>query len=267
VPKKILDLMKVDGLTRENVASHLQKYRLYLKRVQQNAPGQGGGAAATGGSAAAAAGAGSSSFSAAMGLPSMLAGGHNHNQMLWDGSKQLMDVMHVQQQAAAASVQQAAAAAQQQGLQQHQPQQQQQQHPGQQQQQQMPGMLGMMPGGGLMSPMGQVMPGLNMGMGAMTGGLVILGHVQQSRVVLIQPFVINRQGSRLILLFLLADGLLVQRHGPRPVSQMPNHPIKQSSTPEASHCNKCCITPLLLQGYLAWVPWLVWVQQQQLLAA
>lgn len=34
VPKRILDLMKVDGLTRENVASHLQKYRLYLKRMQ-----------------------------------------------------------------------------------------------------------------------------------------------------------------------------------------------------------------------------------------
>lgn len=27
VPKKILELMAVDGLTRENVASHLQKYR------------------------------------------------------------------------------------------------------------------------------------------------------------------------------------------------------------------------------------------------
>ena len=26
--------MSVEGLTRENVASHLQKYRLYLKRVQ-----------------------------------------------------------------------------------------------------------------------------------------------------------------------------------------------------------------------------------------
>ena len=33
VPKKILEIMNVDGLTRENVASHLQKYRLYLKRV------------------------------------------------------------------------------------------------------------------------------------------------------------------------------------------------------------------------------------------
>ncbi|KAL5772855.1 hypothetical protein ACOSP7_012460 [Xanthoceras sorbifolium] len=35
VPKKILDLMNVEWLSRENVASHLQKYRLYLKRISQ----------------------------------------------------------------------------------------------------------------------------------------------------------------------------------------------------------------------------------------
>ncbi|KAL9228710.1 hypothetical protein vseg_004261 [Gypsophila vaccaria] len=34
VPKTIMQLMNVEGLTRENVASHLQKYRLYLKRNQ-----------------------------------------------------------------------------------------------------------------------------------------------------------------------------------------------------------------------------------------
>ena len=32
VPKTILQLMNVEGMTRENVASHLQKYRLHLKR-------------------------------------------------------------------------------------------------------------------------------------------------------------------------------------------------------------------------------------------
>uniref|UniRef100_A0A1J3DJV6 Transcription factor LUX n=1 Tax=Noccaea caerulescens TaxID=107243 RepID=A0A1J3DJV6_NOCCA len=41
VPKTIMQLMSVDGLTRENVASHLQKYRLYLNRMQSG--GGGGG--------------------------------------------------------------------------------------------------------------------------------------------------------------------------------------------------------------------------------
>ncbi|KVI12094.1 Homeodomain-like protein [Cynara cardunculus var. scolymus] len=43
VPKTIMQLMSVDGLTRENVASHLQKYRLYLKRMQGLSSGGGGG--------------------------------------------------------------------------------------------------------------------------------------------------------------------------------------------------------------------------------
>ncbi|KAL2557509.1 Transcription factor LUX [Forsythia ovata] len=34
VPKLIMQLMNVEGLTRENVASHLQKYRCYVKRMQ-----------------------------------------------------------------------------------------------------------------------------------------------------------------------------------------------------------------------------------------
>lgn len=38
VPKKILEIMSVQGLTRENVASHLQKYRLYLKRLSGVVP-------------------------------------------------------------------------------------------------------------------------------------------------------------------------------------------------------------------------------------
>ncbi|XP_051142756.1 two-component response regulator ORR21-like [Andrographis paniculata] len=33
VPKKILELMNISGITREHVASHLQKYRIFLRRV------------------------------------------------------------------------------------------------------------------------------------------------------------------------------------------------------------------------------------------
>ncbi|WCJ33631.1 Two-component response regulator ORR21 [Euphorbia peplus] len=48
VPKRILELMNVPGLTRENVASHLQKFRLFLKRIsagvqQSGIPGTFGG--------------------------------------------------------------------------------------------------------------------------------------------------------------------------------------------------------------------------------
>lgn len=50
VPKRILELMHVQGLTRENVASHLQKYRLYLKRLSGVAHQQSGMNSSFGGS-------------------------------------------------------------------------------------------------------------------------------------------------------------------------------------------------------------------------
>ncbi|KAK6151350.1 hypothetical protein DH2020_013985 [Rehmannia glutinosa] len=49
VPKTIMQLMSVDGLTRENVASHLQKYRLYLKRMQSISNGGGSNISAASG--------------------------------------------------------------------------------------------------------------------------------------------------------------------------------------------------------------------------
>ncbi|KAH0972845.1 hypothetical protein GBA52_025001 [Prunus armeniaca] len=55
VPKTIMQLMSVDGLTRENVASHLQKYRLYLKRMQGLSGGGSGGGGGGGGGLAASA--------------------------------------------------------------------------------------------------------------------------------------------------------------------------------------------------------------------
>ncbi|PWZ34459.1 Transcription factor BOA [Zea mays] len=39
VPKAIVRLMNVEGLTRENVASHLQKYRIYLKQQARSPAG------------------------------------------------------------------------------------------------------------------------------------------------------------------------------------------------------------------------------------
>jgi SHAQKYF class myb-like DNA-binding protein len=79
VPKTIMQYMNVEGLTRENVASHLQKYRLSLKKTTTDADGKptdadastggggdiddAGGAAASAAAAAAGTGSGSGSGS------------------------------------------------------------------------------------------------------------------------------------------------------------------------------------------------------------
>ncbi|KAH7662863.1 Myb domain plants domain-containing protein, partial [Dioscorea alata] len=36
MPKKIMKIMNVEQLTREQVASHLQKYKVYMKRLQNS---------------------------------------------------------------------------------------------------------------------------------------------------------------------------------------------------------------------------------------
>ncbi|KAK3247476.1 hypothetical protein CYMTET_43025 [Cymbomonas tetramitiformis] len=78
VPKRILDLMGVSGLTRENVASHLQKYRLYLKRLSGVQQLQSSAHAAAAAAAAAAAGypaaGGSVVTDASIGAPGLVTG-------------------------------------------------------------------------------------------------------------------------------------------------------------------------------------------------
>jgi hypothetical protein len=94
---------------------------------------------------------------------------------------QVMDAVQVQQQAAATAATGQQAAANQPLMQQ--PQQVQQPPPQQQPgQQQLGGMaaadagmgslMGMMPAGGMLNPMGAMMPGMLMGMGAMTGAML-----------------------------------------------------------------------------------------------
>lgn len=77
VPKRILDLMGVSGLTRENVASHLQKYRLYLKRlsgVQQLQSSAHAAAAAAAAAAGYPAAGGSVVTDASIGAPGLVTG-------------------------------------------------------------------------------------------------------------------------------------------------------------------------------------------------
>ncbi|GMH18672.1 hypothetical protein Nepgr_020513 [Nepenthes gracilis] len=100
VPKTIMQLMSVDGLTRENVASHLQKYRLYLKRMQSL--NNGGGASAGGGLASSGDPATDHLFASSPIPPHFLhqAGGRSNSEPF----APYMAGVHHQQMAAAAAV-------------------------------------------------------------------------------------------------------------------------------------------------------------------
>ncbi|RZC79184.1 hypothetical protein C5167_003377 [Papaver somniferum] len=98
VPKTIMQLMSVDGLTRENVASHLQKYRLYLKRMQ----GLSAGGAGNGGGPLSAADAATDHLFASAPVPHHFL--HPGRPAPGDHYLPFVPVLHHQQQMAAAAV-------------------------------------------------------------------------------------------------------------------------------------------------------------------